>query len=113
MLLVGPIEWTSVVEADTYDTALEHASVILRNLLGTRLLGFLVALPAWRISSRTRVYAGTVVPEFSWENGRRLKEHLATVRTAVLARLTAGPSFACCPHHRSPETFTGSPQSCR
>jgi nuclear pore complex protein Nup107 len=39
MLLVRSIEWT-VVEADTYDTALEQANVILRYLLGARLLLF-------------------------------------------------------------------------
>ena len=35
MLLVRSIEWT-VIEADTYDTALEQANVILRYLLGAR-----------------------------------------------------------------------------
>ena len=40
MLLVRSIEWT-VVEADTYDTALEQANVILRYLLGARSLRFL------------------------------------------------------------------------
>ena len=36
ILLVRSIEWT-VVEADTYDTALEQANVILRHLLGAHL----------------------------------------------------------------------------
>ena len=36
MLLVRSIEWT-VVESETYDTALEQANVILRYLLGTRI----------------------------------------------------------------------------
>jgi nuclear pore complex protein Nup107 len=36
MLLVRSIEWT-VVEVETYDTALEQANVILRYLLGTHL----------------------------------------------------------------------------
>jgi len=43
ILLVRSIEWT-VVEADTYDTALEQANVILWYLLGARLpLFFLMA----------------------------------------------------------------------
>jgi Nuclear pore protein 84 / 107 len=41
ILLVRSIEWT-VVEADTYDTALEQANVILRYLLGAHLLYCLV-----------------------------------------------------------------------
>jgi nuclear pore complex protein Nup107 len=36
MLLVRSIEWT-VVEGETYDTALEQANVILRYLLGARI----------------------------------------------------------------------------
>ena len=42
-LLVRSIEWT-VVEADSYDTALEQANVILRYLLGARLLRFFLAI---------------------------------------------------------------------
>jgi hypothetical protein len=37
MLLVRSIEWT-VIEADTYDTVLEQADLILRYLLGAHLL---------------------------------------------------------------------------
>jgi nuclear pore complex protein Nup107 len=40
ILLVRSIEWT-VVEEDTYDTALEQANVILRYLLCAYLLSFL------------------------------------------------------------------------
>jgi len=40
ILLVRSIEWT-VVETDTYDTALEQANVILRHLLGAHLLSCL------------------------------------------------------------------------
>ena len=39
MLLARSVEWT-VAEAGTYDTALEQADVILRYLLGARLLRF-------------------------------------------------------------------------
>jgi nuclear pore complex protein Nup107 len=49
MLLVRSIEWT-VVEADTYDTALEQANVILRYLLGARLLPFF-----WCLRLLTRI----------------------------------------------------------
>jgi nuclear pore complex protein Nup107 len=42
ILLVRSIEWT-VVEADTYDTALEQANVILRYLLGTHSLSCLAS----------------------------------------------------------------------
>ncbi len=42
ILLVRSIEWT-VVEADTYDTALEQSNVILRYLLGTYSLSCLVS----------------------------------------------------------------------
>lgn len=49
MLLVRSIEWT-VVESETYDTALEQANVILRYLLGTWI--HLIFRHTWRMLSR-------------------------------------------------------------
>jgi len=43
ILLVRSIEWT-VVEADTYDTALEQANIILRYLLSARLVFFFLVV---------------------------------------------------------------------
>lgn len=53
MLLVRSIEWT-VVEADTYDTALEQANVILRYLLGALSLPFLMRLQCLPASRKAR-----------------------------------------------------------
>jgi hypothetical protein len=85
MLLVRSIEWT-VVESETYDTALEQANVILRYLLGARILPYLPSRVANAQTRREQLAGGSTWRACSWIcfplNWRR-SAHLRSARQSI------------------------------
>ena len=65
MLLVRSIEWT-VVEGETYDTALEQANVILRYLLGAWILPYLPSHVVYTQSCCEQLAGGWTWHACSW-----------------------------------------------
>ena len=81
MLLVRSIEWT-VVESETYDTALEQANVILRYLLGARILPYLPSPVANAQTCREQLAGGSTWRACSWICFRLNWRRLAYLRSA-------------------------------
>jgi hypothetical protein len=98
MLLVRSIEWT-VVESETYDTALEQANVILRYLLGTRISSpHLSSHVAYAQSCCKQLAGGSMWRACSWIccplNWRR-SAHLRSVRQSIWITASSSSRGRC------------------